>query len=275
MKPSKKAKHRTLVLVGSQGEIISIRRFLGLAVFATFVFMVTAVAIICLVFTSSGLRKENKDLKEDLSMLQQETKHLKNENDILMARFVTESEGGESGKFEAQKSQAEKSSETRSSDEPPDQLDIEKEIKIAGQKLEQKQISGKLIEAENLIVTHESDTKTLRVWFDLRNADPELNPISGRTVVVLKTEGDSPNNWLTLPFVPLVSGKPASTTTGRTFLISRFKTVQFSIAGQTNPHRYKTATIYIFSKEGETLLEKDFKVDVKEILASATLQNSE
>ncbi|MCJ7774428.1 MAG: coiled-coil domain-containing protein 30 [Desulfobacterales bacterium] len=274
MKPSKKAKHRTLVLVGSHGEIISIKRFFGLAVLATCVSIVTVVVIIYLVFTSSGLRIENKELNEALSVLQQETKVLKNENDIFMARLVAASEG-ELGKFEMKKSQAEKPSAARPYYEPSDQLNIEEEIKIAGRQLEKNQILEKSIEAENLIVTHESDTKTLRVRFDLRNADPDLNPVSGRTVVILKTGDASQNNWLTLPFVPLVSGKPASTTTGRTFLISRFKTVTFSIAGQTNPNRYKSATIYIFSKTGDTLLEKDFKVEVKEVLASAMQQNSQ
>lgn len=274
MKPSKKAKHRTLVLVGSHGEIISIRRFLGLAVLTTCVSIVTVVVIIYLVFTSSGLRIENKELNEVLSVLQQETKHLKNENDILMARLVAASEG-ELGKFETKKSQAEKPTVARPHYESSDQLNIEEEIKIAGRQLEKNQVLEKSIEAENLIVTHESDTKTLRVRFDLRSTDPDLNPVSGRTVVILKTGDESQNNWLTLPFVPLVSGKPASTTTGRTFLISRFKTVTFSIAGQTNPNRYKSATIYIFSKTGDTLLEKDFKVEVKEVLASAMQQNSQ
>jgi len=257
------------MLVGSHGEAISIRRFLGLTILTTILSIVTVIVIIYLLFTGGGLRKENMELKEVLSEYQLKIKHLKNENDILMARLVARSEG-ELATLETRKSPVKTSSGTQTSNEPLDELNIEEEIKKAGQQLEKNRFLKKIIEAENLIITHESNTKTLRVRFDLRNIDPNLNPVSGRTVVILKTGDQNYNNWLTLPFVPLVSGKPASTTTGRTFLISRFKTVKFSIAGQTNPNRYTNATVFVFSKAGEQLLEKDFKVDVKKILASTS-----
>jgi len=274
IKPSKKGKYKTMVLVGSHGDVISIRRFLGLAIFSTLVSIVTVVVIIYLLFSGSSLRRENKELKEAVSDFQLQTKHLKNENDILMARLVAEAEGG------LEQSEKKESSPTQPQAAPSNysaigDLNIDEEIKMASQQTQSKQSSEKFVEVENLVVTHESDTKTLRVRYDLRNVDPELNPVSGRTVVILKTAEQNQANWLTLPFVPLVSGKPASTTTGRTFLISRFKTVRFSIAGQTSPALYKTATVFIFSKTGETLLEKDFKVNVKEVLASAVSQDSE
>lgn len=261
------------MLVGAHGEAIPIRRFLGLTVLMTFVSIVTVIVIIYLLFTGSGLRKENMELKEVLSEYQLKTKHLKNENDILMARLVARSEG-ELATSENLKTPVETSSDMKSSYESEDQLDIEEEIKKAGQQLEKNRLLEKTIEVENLILTHETNAKTLRVRFDLRNIDPNLAPVSGRTVVILKTGDQDYNNWLTLPFVPLVSGKPASTTTGRTFLISRFKTVKFSIAGQSNPNRYTNAIVYVFSKAGELILEKDFKVDVKKIQASAKPETS-
>jgi hypothetical protein len=267
LKPSRKERHRTLMLVGSHGEAVSIKRFQGVTVLTTLLFIVTIIVIVYLSFASGGLKRENEELKETLSDYQLKIKQLKNENDILMARLVAGSEG-EVEVFESEKTPVKTPSDAEPSDEPLGQLNIEEEIKKAGQQLEKNRLIEKTVAVENLIVTHESNTKTLRVRFDLRNIDPNLNPVSGRTVVVLKTSDQSYNNWLTLPFVPLVSGKPASTTTGRTFLISRFKTVKFSIAGQTNPNRYTTATVFVFSKAGERLLEKDFKVEVKKILAS-------
>ena len=70
MKPSKKEKHRTLMLVGSHGEAISIRRFLGLTILTTIVSIVTVIVIIYLLFTGGGLRKENMELKDILSEYQ-------------------------------------------------------------------------------------------------------------------------------------------------------------------------------------------------------------
>ena len=273
MRPSKKEKYRTLVLVGSQGEAISIKRFLGLTLVTTLLLIATVIAIIYLVFLSSGLRKENAELKEALNEYQLKTKSLINENDILMARLVAGSEG-KSSVYDTQKSAVEKPSNAPPSYEVLDPLDIEEEIKKAGQRMEEGRAFEKTVEVENLVVSHESSTKTLRVRFDLRSVDPNVNPVEGRTVVILKTGDQNYNNWLTLPFVPLVSGKPASTTTGRTFLISRFKTVKFSVAGQNNPNRFKNATVFVFSKTGETLMEKDFTVEVKGVSASAASENS-
>ena len=108
MKPSKKEKHRTLVLVGSHGEVISIKRFMGLTILTTFVSIITIVIIIYLLFASSRLRRENMDFKEALNEYELKIKHLKNENDILMARLVAGSEG-EGTAFDAPES-TEKSS---------------------------------------------------------------------------------------------------------------------------------------------------------------------
>jgi len=272
LKPSKKEKHKTLLLVGSHGETISIQRFLGLTIFTTLVSIVTLVIIIYLLIITSSLRKENAELSEAVDEYKQKSEFLKIENAKLLTRLVALSEG-ESGTFEEQepadKTPPQPPPQTEPSSNTIDPLNIEEEINRADRNLQNGTAVKKIIDVENLIVTHETNSKTLHVRFDLRNIDPNLNPVSGRTVVILKTDNQVYNNWLTLPFVPLVSGKPASTNAGRTFFISRFKTVKFSIAGQTNPNQYKTATVFIFSNKGEQLLEKDFTVEVKEVLAAS------
>lgn len=274
MKPSKKAKHRTLVLVGSQGEVISIKRFRGLAILTTCISIVALVAIIYLFFNTKGLTVENKELKESLSQLQEKFQYLRDENDILMARLVAISPEGGVDPFETEDSKPEASSDAPTSNASMGQLDIEKMIQSIDKQSENKQFTAQTIDVEDLAVVHETDTKTLQIRFNLRNIDPELKPVSGRTVLILKTDDQNQSNWLILPFVPTVAGEPASTTTGRRFSISRFKTVKFSIAGQTNPQRFKNATVFVFSKTGDRLLEKDFKVDVKKVVASIPQQDS-
>lgn len=268
-KPSKKAKHRTLLLLGSYGEVVSIRRFLGITVASTVVAVVTLVFIVYLFFVNSGLRSENKELKEKLNASLQQAGYLKNENDILMARLVAESEGG-AGKFEPMEAVSEKPALDSSPDASMNPSNIETQYGDAEGK---ENHSGEAVEVGNLVVTHETDTETLRIRYDLKNTNPGETPVSGRTVVVLKTASSNHKEWLPLPFVPLVSGKPASTARGRAFLISRFKTVKFSIAGQTNPGRYKNATVFVFSKSGNTLVEKDFKIQVRTSVTPDTEQN--
>lgn len=273
MKPSKKAKHRTLVLVGSQGEVISIKRFRGLLILTTCISVVALVAIIYLGFASKDLTVKNKELKESLSQSQQKVQYLRDENDILMARLVAASQQGGVDPFETEDPKPEPSSDSPSPSAPMGQLDIEEIIKSIGQQSENNQFAEQTIDVENLTVVHETNTKRLQIQFDLRNIDPELKPVSGRTVLIVKTENQNQSNWLILPFVPTVAGEPASTTTGRRFSISRFKRVKFSIAGQTNPERFKHATVFVFSKTGDRLLEKDFRVDVKKVVASIPQQD--
>jgi hypothetical protein len=274
MKPSKKAKHRTLVLVGSQGEVISIKRFRGLTILTTCISVVALIAIIYLGFTSKDLTAENRELKESLSQLQEKFQYLRDENDILMARLVAISPEGGAEPTEMKDSKPEASSDAPSPNAPMGQLDIEGIIQTIDRQSESKQFAEQTIDVENLTVVHETNTKKLQIQFDLRNIDPELKPVSGRTVLIMKTSDQNQSSWLILPSVPTVAGEPASPTAGRRFSISRFKTVKFSIDGQTNPQRFKNATVYVFSKTGDTLLEKDFKVDVKKIMASISQQES-
>ena len=121
--------------------------------------------------------------------------------------------------------------------------------------------TGKDIGADvrNFTTVYEMDTKALRVEYVIRNDGSKSQQISGQTVVVLRSEGDSPDNWLVLPPVPLESGKPDGKL-GSAFSIYNFRTIRFKVNDQEDADRYTLATVYVFSTDGNLALEKEFPV---------------
>ena len=123
--------------------------------------------------------------------------------------------------------------------------------------------TGKDIGADvrNFTTVYEMDTKALRVEYVIRNDGSKSQQISGQTVVVLRSEGDSPDNWLVLPPVPLESGKPDGKL-GSAFSIYNFRTIRFKVNDQEDADRYTLATVYVFSTDGNLALEKEFPVSI-------------
>lgn len=123
--------------------------------------------------------------------------------------------------------------------------------------------TGKDIGADvrNFITVYEMDNKALRVEYVIRNDGSKSQQISGQTVVVLRSEGDSPDNWLVLPPVPLESGKPDGKL-GSAFSIYNFRTIRFKVNDQEDADRYTLATVYVFSTDGNLALEKEFPVSI-------------
>jgi LysM repeat protein len=134
----------------------------------------------------------------------------------------------------------------------------------AGQRMPQTAgAGGKDIGADvrNFTTVYEMDTKALRVEYVIRNDGSKSQQISGQTVVVLKNEEDSPNDWLVLPPVPLESGKPDGKL-GSPFSIYNFRTIRFKVNDQENADRFTLATVFVFSTNGNLVLEKEFPVSI-------------
>ena len=58
----------------------------------------------------------------------------------------------------------------------------------------------------------------------------------------------------------VVEGKPTGRHRGYSFGINYFRTMRFSTAFPRYPEKYQIASVYVFAKDGELLLEQDFAV---------------
>ncbi|MFZ0134155.1 MAG: LysM peptidoglycan-binding domain-containing protein, partial [Desulfobacterales bacterium] len=114
-------------------------------------------------------------------------------------------------------------------------------------------------DVRNFTSAYEPENKAMRVEYVIRNDGSKSQQISGQTVVVLKGAGDNPDDWLVLPPVPLVAGKPDGKR-GSAFSIFNFRTIRFKATDQQDPERYTRALVYVFSPDGGLVLEKEFPV---------------
>jgi len=267
-KPSKRVKHWTLLLIGDKGEIISVRWLKSLAMGSALALVVAVAAIVCLGFFYKSAIKENKNLQKILVVSQQQVGSLQDEKDILMARLVIAESKVKATPAETQEKQPIKKDAAKTK---PEVADVKKNAVLAEKQPEKKSApevpaasvpaeKPQIVAVENFITSFNPDIKILKVQFKIVNTSPDSRPVSGHAFVILKPDDVKQEKWTILPSVALISGKPSLIKRGQAFLIARFRNVEFKARGQTDPNRFKKASVVIYSTEGELLLEKDFPI---------------
>jgi hypothetical protein len=210
---------------------------------------------------------EKHDLQVDLKKLNNRIDTLRHDKDILMTRLVLaesrvpESLGGKSEKTSKNKVLDQKKSDS-TKEVTAKQLASKQMTSPAPKQIEPKPNSmpidsGLSVAIENFQISHQSDDNRLKVQFKIKNTSPNSQRVSGHAIVVL--EGEQ-TNWLSIPWMPLVDGRPRGKQRGHSFGISYFKTMRLSTRSPKFPEKFQTATVYVFTHNGELLLEKGFPV---------------
>ena len=271
-KVTKKDRQWTFLLVGDHGEMFSVRWFKSVAITFGFVLVVAVVALVCLWFVYKSAIEERSNLQQTLTDLQQNAAFLQHEKDLLLARLVIAESKVQATPVETQGKQTVQKDAVpikpvkvaAKNNTLPAQKQPEKKsmpgIPAASSPLEKPQ----RVAAENFMASYESDSKMLKVQFNIVNTSPDSQPVSGHAFVLLKPDDVQQKKWTVLPSVALISGKPSLIKRGQAFLIARFRNVKFKAQGQTDPNLFKKATVVIYSTDGDLLLEKDFPVKIEE-----------
>jgi len=257
----------TLMFIGNHGRTITIKRFKSMVILL-FSVLVVSIAISAGLFVwNQKIIMDNHDLKDDLKKLNKRIDTLRYDKDILMTRLVL----AESRVQENLSAQTEKSADNKLSNQEPSRSDNDAITnQLAAKKIKQpapKQAeplqnsqpidSGLSVAIENFQISNLSDTNRLGVRFKIKNTTLNSQRVSGYTIVVLKGEQ---TNWLPIPWMPLVDGRPTGKQRGHSFGINYFKTMKFSARSPKFPEKFQTASIYVFTQEGELLLEKTYPV---------------
>ena len=120
--------------------------------------------------------------------------------------------------------------------------------------------SFEIVDIDDFFALIEENSNTLRIKYKIRNVSQSPKMVSGRTFMILKGKEDDQKNRLVFPEVPLVSGKPSRINSGRSFSITRFKTIRFKAPYLNGDKPFLEATILIYSNAGNLLLEKSFPI---------------
>ena len=257
-KTPQKDQRWTLLFLGNRGRTITFKHFKSVVAAAVVILVVSAAIAGWFWYLYKGALVEISNHEKRIDNLKKAVLSLRNEKDILMARLVVAESRVEESL--AKKTVAKKKPET---------VKPKEQVKKPVQQ-EDKKESGTTISvtADDFIVFHEPDINTLRVRYKIRNLGSREQPVSGRTVILLRDDDDDPINWLVLPKVPLKSGKPTGQY-GRSFSIYNFRTMKFKAVNQSGPDKYKTAIVFVFSTTGDLLLEKTFAVGIQPLTDSA------
>ncbi len=266
-KRSKQDRRWTLLFIGNHGRTITLKRFKGIVILAFLVLFVSIGVSAGLFVWNLKIIMDNHGLKDDLKNMSNRVDTLRHDKDILMTRLVVA------------ESKAQESSVGEIKEPVPDNL-TRQEPGIAVKQVAKTQPvikktepsapkpatpqpgsvrtdSGLSVAVENFEISNQASDNQLKIRFKVKNTSPNSRKVSGHVTVVLK--GDQVS-WLPIPWMPLEDGKPTGKRRGHSFGINYFKTMRLSARAPKSPEKFDTATVFVFSREGELLLEKQYPV---------------
>ncbi len=259
--PVKRAKRWTILLVDDHGKVISFSRFKEAVIISSSMLFVATIAAVIFLLLYKNVLNDNTKLQDILSTSQKKVSTLRNEKDILMARLVISESKVNTNSAKKHESKPKKISaytEKSTSDKKELNAIYDKEVRLPQKHLDEKPA---IVSVNNFNVYYDKDKNILSVQYIIKKTTLTAK-ITGHTLTILKNNEVNPNEWLILPSDDLIEGKPSGKA-GQTFLISNFRKIKFKATELTNPNRFKKATVFVFSKKGELLLEKDFPVLIK------------
>jgi hypothetical protein len=260
----------TLLFIGNRGKPITLKRFKGMVLITLFAVGLVIALAAGLYWWNRSILQEKNLLESKLQELTEQNQELRHERDILLTRLVV----SESRTLEKQDSAPERQSD----EEPPAQTGQETNeavsspppamtttnngdpIKVSAQPDSESTEAGLSVAIEDFKLSVKSGNNSLRVRFKLKNTSSDSQHVSGHAIVVLKGEKIQENQWVSLPGISLIGGKPTGRQQGNAFGIKNFKIMRFTASKSRSPELFQTASVYVFAKTGELLLEQDFPV---------------
>jgi hypothetical protein len=271
----------TLLFIGNHGRTITLRRFKGMVLLTVFVLCIAIAITVGLLFLSLNIRQEKVQLESRMNDLKEQIKTLRYEKDVLMTRLVLaearskvgtgtdkippkQEEPDSAGQAEREIEQPKQTPEQTATQEATPAL-VRNEPEVTADQSDEAadQSDAELsVVLENFQISPKPDENLLRVQFKIKNTSANSQHVSGHTVMVLKGDQISQDRWMAIPSMPLVDGKPTGKQRGYAFGINYFKSMRFSSNYPKSPEDYQVATVYVFTRKGELLVEKDYPVSL-------------
>ena len=262
----------TLLFIGNRGKPITLNRFKGMVLFTVLLICVVMVLAAGLFLWNRNILREKDQLESQLKKIEEHNQELRHERDILLTRLVVAESRVQGYQDSMPKNQI--------TEESPEQTEPDTDhteqsallVKTPPKAEGQNQVgmqsnsdppgSGLSVAIENFKLSVRSDNNSLRVQFKLKNTSPYSQHVSGHAIVVLKGEEIQQNQWVSLPGISLVEGKPTGSQPGNAFSISNFRIMRFTASRPHSPEKFETASVYVFKQTGELLLEQDFPANL-------------
>jgi len=263
-------------MIGAAGNVLSFS-MTKLLVVAVIACLTTIAFVVFFLFSYHAILKENKGLKDELNQVNLKLATAQEDKEKALLRLMI---------LEAEARPDEKKTESASIQKPPARISqvakphaprSENTKEAIAETLEPvgedsaartsevsdpvKSVSAQRVAVEKFEIWQVEHGDSLKFRFTLKNIDPRHRKIKGYTFVVLKPETGSQEPVIAYPQTAMKDGKPAVFEKGKYFSIARFKRVFGSFPGIKVIGHFKTATVYVYSDNGSTLVEKVYEVD--------------
>ncbi len=269
----------TLLLVGSHGRVVTLQWFRWMLAAGAFVLLSAVLLIGVLFYLYLHSRHVNAGLKQNLDGIYEQMATTRKDKEVLMTRLMLVEAERDRLRGRTMPKVAEKGTEFRPETgegklaTPPavtNRLDgavsMEGRVQAVNEVVyREPAVSEKKpkVLIEDLKVFYETADRAYRAQFVIRNNDPSANQVSGYVAVILKKDDTPPNEWVSLPALPLDAGMPSGTRKGQYFSIYRFKDIQITVQSKTEPQLLDMAVVYVFDQNKNVLLEKDFSIQIQ------------
>ena len=268
------------LLVGEHGQIKSVRKFRGLVITAVAVVVIAVIGIAGLGFLYVRGLAHNTKLNHRITELRQQVTAIQAEKEILMARLViaeTKLEGEPNPATTASSKAAPSRTATASPPgnpstqpqgadiQPPPPVKPQARKATSTQSIDlsppsaEAQIGIAVEEFEAVLDTYQN---ILTLQYRVRNTNTDGTKVAGHTVLILSNSEQDMSTWVTLPNVKLIDGRPTGDQ-GQPFRIARFRVAKFTIEGYAEPDQFDTATVFVYTRNGDLILEKEFSIQIK------------
>jgi hypothetical protein len=121
--------------------------------------------------------------------------------------------------------------------------------------------AGERVTAKDLEVWQEiNEGPVFRFQFIVQRIRPRGGKVSGYTFIVLRPGEGTGESPMVIPATTLKDGKPGVFRQGQYFSIARYKFVRGTFPDVTRMDPFKTATLFVYSDQGELFAEKTFEL---------------
>ncbi|MBW2410243.1 MAG: hypothetical protein JRF72_10625 [Deltaproteobacteria bacterium] len=271
-KRAKPDRRWTLLFIGDHGKVITLKRFKGIVFFAGLVFVLSIAAVVLLYGYNLSINSKNEKLESSLELYQKRIQTLRHEKEILMARLVLAESRVKESIDSTPDSETPKPWLANEQNEPPQKESVEVAAKIdktpaasppAEPEPEPEPPDMNLsVNVEDFNILKLSDPNKIKIQFKIKNTSPNSQRVSGHAIVVLKGDDLKPKMWLAVPPMGLVGGKPTGQQRGGSFSINYFRTMRFTTNRPRSPLDYNVAAVYVYTGEGQLLLEEEFPAEI-------------
>jgi hypothetical protein len=264
----------TVLFIGDHGKVIAFKRIRTLAILTIAALVTALTTVVVLVSVNHGLHTRSRELKQHLESSQRQIQALRQERDLLTAQVVLVETKMREALAEAGRTAAERKPRPAEPQTAVDRAapqagagtadgDKGSPPAAAAPQAKPSVDMGEPVALEGFDAKFDESRNAFAVHYKLVVTNPGRKPLAGHVILVFKGEDLEPEQWLAMPRVDLPRGRPSGTQRGYSFSISYSKAFSQSMPAPKSFPAFTTAVVYVFSREGQLMLARDYDVHLQ------------